>query len=103
MKSPAAVRQFFKTILNKCVCPFKVDVIAGDAKRCSIQVLQKSGVPRSARYSSVAVMLREMQREVNTGHPLESRLHSDYSTNNHPPQHHAADDLDCCFMAILSR
>ena len=36
--------------------------------------------------SSVAVMLREMQREVNTGHPFESRLQIDYSTNNHPPQ-----------------
>ena len=28
-------------------------------------------------------------------------LHIDYSTNNHPPQLHAADDLDRCFMAIL--
>ena len=34
-------------------------------------------------------MQREMQREVNTGHPCESRLH-------------AADDLDCCFLACLS-
>ena len=38
----------------------------------------------------------------NTGHPFESKLHIDYSTNNHPPQLHAADDLDCCFMATLS-
>ena len=38
-----------------------------------------------------------MQREVNTGHQFESRLHIDYSTNNHPPQLHAASDLDCCF------
>ena len=47
-------------------------------------------------------MLREMLREVETGHPFERRLHIDYSTNNHPPQLHAATDLDCCFMAILS-
>ena len=51
---------------------------------------------------SVAVLLREMQREVNAGHPFESRLHNDYSTNNHPPQFHAASDLDCCFVATLS-
>ena len=30
MKSPASVRQFFKTLLQQ-VCPFQVDVIAGDA------------------------------------------------------------------------
>ena len=47
-------------------------------------------------------MPREMQRAVNTGHPFESKLHIDFSTNDHPPQLHAADDLDCCFMAILS-
>ena len=29
-------------------------------------------------------MLREMQREVNTGQPFENKLHIDYSTNNHP-------------------
>ena len=47
-------------------------------------------------------MLREMQREVNTGHSFERRLHIDYSAKNHPPQLHAATDLDCCSMAILS-
>ena len=47
-------------------------------------------------------MLREMQREVITGHPFESRLHIDFSINNHPPHLHAADDLDFCFMAVLS-
>ena len=52
--------------------------------------------------SSVAVMLREMQREVNTGHPFERKLHIDYSINNHPTQLHAANEIDCCFMAILS-
>ena len=44
---------------------------------------------------SVAIMLREMQREVNTGQPVENRLHIDYASKNRPPQLHAADDLDC--------
>ena len=39
--------------------------------------------------SSVAVMLREMQQEVNSGHPCERKLHMDYSTNNHPTQLHS--------------
>ena len=43
-----------------------------------------------------------MQREVSTGHPFECRLHIDFSTNNHPTQLHAANDIDCCFMATLS-
>ena len=47
-------------------------------------------------------MLREMQSEVNTGHPVERKLHIDYTTKNRPPQLHAATDIDCCFMAILS-
>ena len=47
-------------------------------------------------------MLGEMQREVNTGRPFESRLHVDYYTNNHFSQFCSASDLDCCFMAVLS-
>ena len=43
-----------------------------------------------------------MQREVNMELPLEGRLHIDYSTNNHPTQLHATNDIECCFMAILS-
>ena len=78
MKSPAAVRQFFKTVLQQ-VCHFEVDVIAGDANAAAYKY-----------YKS---------QEVNTGHPFESKLH--YSTKNHPPQLHAANDLDFCFMAIL--
>ena len=31
-----------------------------------------------------------------------NRLHIDYSTNNHPTQFFAANDIDCCFMAIFS-
>ena len=78
MNSPAAVRELFKMLLQQ-VYHFKVDVIAG-----------------------IAVMLREMQREVNMRHQFECRLHIDYSTNNHSTQLHAANDFDCCFMAILS-
>ena len=43
-----------------------------------------------------------MQREVNMGHLFESGLHLHYSTNDHPPQLHSADDFDCCFTAFLS-
>ena len=44
-------------------------------------------------------MLREMQREVNTGRPVESRLHID---NNHSSQLSSASDFDCRFMAVFS-
>ena len=44
-----------------------------------------------------------MQREVNMGLPFENRRHMNYSTSNHPTQLHAANDINCCFMAILSR
>ena len=74
----------FKTVLQK-VHHFKVDVVVGDANAAAL--LKKS---------SVAVVLREMQREVNTGRPFEN------SNNNHFSQLRSASDLDCCFMAILS-
>ena len=44
--------------------------------------------------SSVAAMLRKMQREFNTGRPFESRLHIDSYTNNHFSQLFSASDLD---------
>ena len=47
-------------------------------------------------------MLKEMQREVNTGRPFETRYHIDYFTHDHFSQFRSASDLDCCFMAILS-
>ena len=97
MKTPYRVRQFFGMVLQK-VHHFEVDVIAGDAaykyyKRQEYQDLYNS---------SVAVMLREMQREVNMDSPFESRLHIDYSTNNNHSQLRSTDYPDCCFMAILS-
>ena len=36
------------------------------------------------------------------GRPFESRLHIDYSINNQFSQLRSPDDLECCFMAILS-
>ena len=100
MKSPAAVRQFFKTSLQQ-VCHFKDDVIAGDANAAAYKYYKNQDYQDLYDFS-VAVVLREMKREVNTGHPFESRLHIDDSINNHPPQLHAADDLDCRFVGILS-
>ena len=100
MKSPAAARIFFKTVLQQ-VCHFKVDVIAGDANTAAYRYYNNQEY-HDLYNSWVAVMLREMQREVNTGQPFANRLHIDYSTNNHHPQLHAADDLNSCFMAILS-
>ena len=72
-----------------------------------VQTLQHTNTTKKQEHqdlhdSSVAAMLRGMQREVNTGHPFERRLHIDYSTNNHPTQLHAANDVVCCFMAVLS-
>ena len=90
MKSHAAVRHL------------EVDAIAGDANAAAYKYYKNQEY--QDRYdSSVAVMPREMQRQVNTGHPFESKLHIDHSTHNHPPQLLAADDLDCWLMAILSR
>ena len=100
MKSPAAARELFKTVLQQ-ECHFKVDVSAGDATAAAYKYY-KNQQYQYLYNSSVAFMLREMQREVNTGQPLENRRHIDYSTNIHSPQLYAADDLDCCFMAILS-
>ena len=73
------------------VCHFEVDVIACMPKPQQRGMIKKN---QDLYNSSVAVMLREMQREVNTGHPFERKLHKDYSTNNHPPQLHAATDTD---------
>ena len=94
MKSPLRVRQFFKTVLQQ-VHHFKVDVIAGHANAAAYKYFKKQQY-QDFYNSSVAVMLREMQREVNTGRPFESR-------HNHFSQLNSASDLDCCFMATLSR
>ena len=81
MKSLASVRVFFffKTVLQQ-VCHFKVDVIAGDAQAAAYKYY-KNQEHHDLYNSSVAVMLREMQREINTGRPFESRLHIDCRIN----------------------
>ena len=98
MNALASVRQFCKTVVQQ-VHHLKVDVIAGGAnaaayKHCKRQEYQ------DLHNSSVAIVLREMQREINTGRTFESRLHIDYSTNNHSSQLRSVIDLDCCFMAF---
>ena len=65
-------------------------------------MLQEAGEYQDLCNSSVAVMLREMQGEVNMDRPFESKLHIDYSTTNHHSQLRTTDNLDCCVMAILS-
>ena len=79
---------------------FKVDVIAGDANSAACEYLRKHEY-RDLYNSSVAVMLREIQREVDEGRPFEDRLYIDYYNSNHFVHISSASDLDCCF--ILSR
>ena len=67
-----------KTVLQQ-MNHFKVDVIAGDANAAAYKYSQKQKY-QDLHDSSVDVMLRVMQREANTGHPFERRLHIDYST-----------------------
>ena len=59
----------------------KVDVIAGDANEAAYKYYKKQEY-QDLYNSSVAVMLREMQLEVNTVRPFESRPHIDYYTYN---------------------
>ena len=99
MSAPASVPKLFKTELQQ-VHHFKVDVNAGDANAaCKCYKHQEY---QDQHISSVAILLREMQREVNMGQSFESGLYMHYSTNNHPPHLHSADDFDCCFTAFPS-
>ena len=92
MKSPLRVRQFFKTVLQQ-VHHFKVDVIAGDANAAAYKYFKKQQY-QDLYNSSVAIMLRKMQREVNEGRSFESRIHLDSYINNHFSQLGSASDLD---------
>ena len=58
MKTPYLGRQFFKTLLQK-IQYYMVDAIAGDANAAAYKNY----------ISSVAIIFREMQREVNMGRP----------------------------------
>ena len=100
MNAPASVRQFFKTVLQQ-VHHLKVDVIAGDANAATYKYYKPQEC-QDLHNSSVAIMLKEMQREVNSGRPFESKHNVHYSTFNHSSQLSSASDLDCCCMAILS-
>ena len=80
MNAPAAARHSFETVLKQ-VCHFKVDVIAGDANAAAYRYYRHQEY-QDLHNSSVSIMLREMQREVNRGRPFVSRLHVGYSTEN---------------------
>ena len=58
--------RFFHTVLQQ-VYHFKVDVIVGDANAAAYKYYKKQE-HQDLHDSSVAVMLGEIQREVNTGH-----------------------------------
>ena len=91
---------FFKNVLQQ-VHNFKVDVIDGDANAAEYKYYRRQEY-QDVYNSSVAIMLRDMQSEVKTGRPFESRLHIDYHNKKHSLHISSANDLDCCFMAILS-
>ena len=75
MNAPVSVKQCIKTVLQQ-VHHMKVDVIAGDANAAAYKY-NKRQENQDLHNSSVAIMLREMRREVNTGRPFESRLRID--------------------------
>ena len=69
------------------------DVIAGGANAAAYKNYKRQE-DQDLHNASVDIMLREMQREVNTGRPFGSRLQIDYSTDNNPSQLRPASDLD---------
>ena len=100
MNAPVSVEQFIKTALQP-MHHFEVDVIAGDANAAAYKYNRRQE-NQDLHNSSVAIVSREMRREVNTGRFFERRLHVDCSANNHSSRRSSASDLDCCFMVILS-
>ena len=93
--------QFFAKV-HKKVQHCRVDVLAGGAN-ASANKYYKRHEYQDLHNFSVAVTLRDMQREVDIDRPMESRHQIDYWTNNHNSQLRSTDYPDCCFMAILSR
>ena len=75
---------------------FSKDTIAGDANAAAYTYFKKQQ-NQDFYNSSVAVMLRKMQREFNTGRPFESRLHFDSCTNDDFSQLISASDLGLLF------
>ena len=96
MNSPVAVREFSTSVSQGwCHCR--------RCQRCSIQVLQKARAARSARFLSCRHAKRGCNvRSIRDTHLKAGFTLMNYSTNDHPTQLHAANDIDCCFMAILS-
>ena len=100
MNSPAAVREFCKQCFNKCIT----------SRLMSLQempTLQHTSTTKSKSTKICTIpWLQSCQEKCNVRSirdtQFERRLHIDYSTNNHQTQLHAANDIDCCFMAILS-
>ena len=76
MHAPVSVRKFSKKIFQQ-VNYYKVDVIAGDAHAAAYKYFRNKKY-QDLYNSSVAIMLREMQHEVNEGRPIENRLCIDY-------------------------
>ena len=76
MKASYRVRQFF-TVLQH-IHHFKIDVIAKDATAPTYKYYKKQD--QDLYNSSIAVMLREMQRK---GFQFEHRRHNDCCTNCH--------------------
>ena len=99
MRAPNRVRQFFAKVLKE-IQHYRVDVVAGNANAAAYKYYERQEY-RDLYISSVAAMLREMQREVNMNRPFESRLGFDYSTNNHFSQLRSTDHPDRYFVAIL--
>ena len=86
---------FFAKVLKK-VQHCRVDVIAGDATAAAYRCYKRQSC-QALYNSSVAVMLREMQREVDMNRPFQSRLLCDHSTNNHHSQLPSTDYPYCGF------
>ena len=72
-------QMYFKKVQH-----YRVDVIAGGASAAAYRYYKKQTY-QDLYNSSVAVMLREMQSEVKTRFPCESRLHIEYCHNIHFP------------------
>ena len=70
MNAPVSVQQIIKTVLQQ-VQHFKVDVITGDANAAAYKY-NKRQENQDLHSLSVAIMVREMRREVNTGRHLKA-------------------------------
>ena len=72
------LNSFSRQYFNKYITSRPMSLLEMSIRQ-HVDILQKTSIPRSVQFS-VVVMLREMQREINTGRPFESRLHIDYYT-----------------------